>query len=185
MKSATRGYLAEVARKQAMLPFHGKTEGAESNIKPMIDLFPKWNVTDADKMWCAAFVYYCCVKAGFDIPYSPDACMTCSLAGCGGWEEFALGDKRIEYYGKNEKFLPAPGDIVLYDNVFIGREHDHIGIILSADESSITAAEGNIGNSNMSGIIMRPRDEHIRAYIRIPDGFIRSLPRKRFPIWSM
>lgn len=31
-----------------MLPFHGKINGAESNVKPIIDLFPKWNVTDAD-----------------------------------------------------------------------------------------------------------------------------------------
>ena len=171
MRSATRSYLAKVARKEAMLPFHGNTGGAGSNIKPIIDLFPKWNMTDADGMWCAAFVYYCCIKAGFEIPYSPDECVTCSLAGCGGWEEFALGDKRIGYRGKEENYVPVPGDIVLYDNVFIGREHDHIGIVLSADENSITATEGNIGRSNTSGIITRPQDEHIRAFISIPDGF--------------
>ena len=171
LETATRRYLAAVAHKQATLPFHGKIEGAASNIKPIIDLFPNWNVTDADGMWCAAFVYYCCIKAGFEIPYSPDTCMTCSLAGCGGWEEFALGDKRIEYCGRAENRLPAPGDIVLYDRVFIGQEHDHIGIVLSADENSITAAEGNIRGSNTSGIITRLRDEHIRGYIRIPDGF--------------
>ena len=171
MRASTRSYLAQIARKEAMLPFHGNIDGAKSNIKPIIDLFPKWNVTDADGMWCAAFVYYCCVKAGFELPYSPDECVTCSLAGCGGWEEFALGDKRIGYHGKEEDYVPVPGDIVLYDHVFIGREHDHIGIVLSADENRITAAEGNAGKTNRSGIVTRSRDEHIRAYISLPDGF--------------
>ena len=171
MKTSTRSCLAEVARKEAMLPFHGNIDGAESNIKPMIDLFPKWNVTEADGMWCAAFVYYCCIKAGFEIPYSPDECVTCSLAGCGGWEEFALGDKRIGYHGKEEDYIPVPGDIVLYDNVFIGREHDHIGIVLASDKNTITVAEGNITSTNISGIITRKMDEHIRAFIRIPDNY--------------
>ena len=90
MNNATRQHFAEVARKQAQLPFHGYIEGEESNLEPIIKHFPKWNIADADKLWCAAFVYYCCIEAGFDIPYSPDECITCSLAGCGGWEEFAM-----------------------------------------------------------------------------------------------
>ena len=48
MRASTRSYLAQIARKEAMLPFHGNIDGAKSNIKPIIDLFPKWNVTDAD-----------------------------------------------------------------------------------------------------------------------------------------
>jgi hypothetical protein len=35
--------------------------------------------------------------------------------------------------------------------------------------SAWNAAEGNI--DNRTGMIERPLDEHIRAYIRIPDGF--------------
>lgn len=171
MKSATREYLAEIARKKAMLPFHGDIQDSLSNIKPLIDLFPKWNTADADRMWCAAFVYYCCVEAGFEIPCSPDECVTCSLAGCGGWEEFAMGNESIEYHRDKDGFQPLPGDIVLYDNTFIGHEHDHIGIVLAADDNSITAAEGNIGSTNMSGIITRKRDAHIRAFIRIPNHY--------------
>lgn len=32
-------------------------------------------------------------------------------------------------------------------------------------------AEGNIFDWNISGIVERPIDEQIRAYIRIPDGY--------------
>lgn len=172
MQRATRVTLAEVAQEKALLPFHGFLAGTESNIQPIISLFPKWNIVDADRKWCAAFVYYCCIEAGFHIPYSPDECVSCSLAGCGGWEEFALGDRRIEYHQrKDESFIPSRGDIVLYDRVFMNCEHDHIGIILENKPLSIIVAEGNTFNDNTSGVLERKKDEHIRAYIRLPDFF--------------
>ena len=77
---------------------------------------------------------------------------------------------RIRYH-RGDDFLPQPGDIVLYDRVFCNAEHDHIGIVLEADESHLLCAEGNWPLGNISGIISRSRDEHIRGYIRIPDGF--------------
>lgn len=33
-------------------------------IEPIIKYFPKWNIKEADRLWCAAFVYYCCMEAG-------------------------------------------------------------------------------------------------------------------------
>ena len=168
----TRIKLAEVAKSAAQKPFYGILESQASNIQPIVDLFPKWNVEEADKKWCAAFVYYCCVEAGFQIPYSPNECISCSLAGCGGWEDFALNDKRIEYHpGNDDNFIPAAGDIVLYDRVFINAEHDHIGIILENRPDSIIVAEGNTYNDNISRVLIRGKDEHIRAYIRIPNNF--------------
>ena len=169
MKNATRQKLAAIAREQAQKPFHGYIEGRESNLTPIIKYFPKWDLREADKLWCAAFVYYCCIEAGFSIPYYPKECMTCHLAGCIGWEEYAIGNSQIEYHKKGEAFLPEAGDIVLYDKVFINQEHDHIGIILDVRDNHIIVAEGNIDNK--SGVIKRPTDEHIRAYIRIPDGY--------------
>lgn len=171
MEKATRKRLAEIAKECAKLPFHGYLAGEDANIEPIIQYFPKWNVKDADKCWCAAFVYYCCIKAGFEIPYSPDECISCSLAGCGGWEEFAIGDKRIEYYKSDSEFTPEAGDIVLYDRIFNNREHDHIGIILELKQNYIIVAEGNIADTNSSGVIKRMLDEHIRGYIRIPDSY--------------
>ena len=169
METATRAKLAEIAREKAQIPFHGYVNGQESNLDPIIHFFPKWNLKEADGLWCAAFVYYCCVEAGFDIPYRPQECTTCHLAGCIAWEEFAINDKQIEYHKGSEDFVPDAGDIVIYDHVFDNREHDHMGIVLHKQENTILVAEGNI--HNMSGIIERPLDEHIRAYIRIPDGY--------------
>ena len=169
MKTATREYLARVAKELALTPFHGKTGGLESNLAPLVKPFPKWTVEQADKLWCAAFVYHCCRAAGFDIQYRPDECYTCNLAGCIAWEEFALGDPRIEYHKGGEGFVPRAGDLVLYDRVFENREHDHIGIVLEKRENTLLAAEGNVGN--VSGVVERALDGHIRAYIRIPDGY--------------
>lgn len=169
MKKATREYLAKVAKDMALTPFHGAVDGRKSNLAPIVRSFPTWTVEEADGLWCAAFVYYCCKEAGFVIPYRPRECKTCHLAACPGWEEFAMDDPRIEYHKGTEDFVPEAGDIVLYDRVFENREHDHMGIILEKREHSILAAEGNF--NNFSGIIERAIDEHIRAFIRIPDGY--------------
>ena len=169
MKKATREYLAEVARELALVPFHGEIDGTASNLAPIVKLFPTWNLKEADGLWCAAFVYYCCTEAGFDFPYRPGKCKTCHLAACLGWEEFAAGDQRIEYHKGTGGFVPEAGDIVIYDRVFENKEHDHIGIVLEKREHTILAAEGNVNNT--SGIIVRSIDEHIRSFIRIPNGF--------------
>ena len=169
METATREKLAMIAEDAARLPFHGDAAGAASNLAPIVRLFPTWSVKEADGLWCAAFVYYCCTEAGFGIPYRPRECKTCHLAGCLGWEEFATGDRRIEYRKGAEDFVPEAGDIVVYDRVFENREHDHIGIVLEKRDRTILAAEGNV--NNISGIVERPLDEHIRAFIRIPDGY--------------
>ena len=169
MEKATREYLAKVAEKAAQTPFHGCIEGKGSNLHPIIRFFPKWTLREADGLWCAAFVYYCCRKAGFEIPIRPDECKTCHLAGCIAWEEFALGDIQTAYRKGTEGFVPEAGDIVIYDRVFENREHDHMGIVLQNTENTIITAEGNL--NNVSGIIERLKDEHIRGYIRIPDGY--------------
>lgn len=171
MENSSRNRLVEVAIRNAKLPYHGYLEGQDTNITPIIALFPKWNVKAADGYWCAAFVYYCCIEAGFQFPYSPDECETCSLAGCGGWEEFTMKNPNIEYHKRSEDFQPMPGDIVIYDKVFENQEHDHIGIIVKVNKKSIVAAEGNINHTNTSGLIRRKIDKHIRAYVRIPDGY--------------
>lgn len=117
MEKATRKNLAKVAEKAAQVPFHGYIEGKESNLEPIIRFFPQWTLKEANGLWCAAFVYYCCREAGFGIPIRPEACKTCHLAGCIAWEELAAGDPRITYHKGGEGFVPDAGDIVLYDRV--------------------------------------------------------------------
>lgn len=174
MSQSTRGELARIARKMSEHPFHGFVDGEPSNLEPIIRPFPGWNVKEADQLWCAAFVYFCCVETGFVIPHRPNECVSCNLAGCLAWEEWATRDARIGYYRINEDglFVPQAGDIVLYDRVFSGVEHDHIGIVLENRDDKILVAEGNLPHENRSGIIERPIDDHIRAFIRIPDGYV-------------
>ncbi len=168
--------LASIAREEACRCFHGCVSGTESNLDPIIAPFPKWTKAEADGNWCAAFVYYCCGKAGYGVPIRPAEGLSCNLAGCGAWEEWAMTDEQLAYHRPSnaDNFEPAAGDIVLFDRVFNGSEHDHIGIVLDAKQDRIVTAEGNI--NNISGILERPRDEHIRAYIRIPENFIFSYP---------
>ena len=168
-RTPSRQQLASIAKTMAQIPFHGFADGERSNLEPIVQPFLRWTIEEADRLWCAAFVYYCCREAGFEIPIRPDECKSCHLAGCIAWEEFAQGDTRIEYHKGKEDFAPLAGDIVIYDRVFENREHDHIGIIVEKRENTIIVAEGNI--NNRSGIVERPIDGHIRAFIRIPGGY--------------
>ena len=81
MEKATREKLAKIAKDMAQVPFHGDVDGMASNLASIVRLFPTWNLKEADGLWCAAFVYYCCMAAGFEIPYRPEECKTCHLAG--------------------------------------------------------------------------------------------------------
>lgn len=161
--------LAAIARAEAEKPYNGKLKCCAPNIQDIVAPFPKWSVDEADGLWCAAFVYRCVIMAGFHIPVRPKG-SSCSLAGCIAWEEWAQTDSRIEYRNANDHtFQPAPGDIVLFDRVFNNTDHDHIGIVLENHDDHIITAEGNV--DNVSRILERKKDSHIRAYLRIPDRF--------------
>jgi hypothetical protein len=161
--------LADTAETEAAKFYHGYVMKTDSNLDAIVCCFPGWTKEEADGVWCAAFVYYCCKQAGFNIPIKPSGC-SYNLAGCGAWEDWAKADERIAYHsGKDKTFNPERGDIVLFDRIFDDKEHDHIGIVVGVEPDSITVAEGNI--NNVSGIIKRKKDEYIRSYIRIPNGF--------------
>jgi hypothetical protein len=166
----TKEYLAQVARAEALKCWHGAVMGLKSNIQPIIEPWAgnKWTLKEADGLWCAAFVYHCCRTAGYDFPIRPRECASCNLAGCGAWEEWAKEDNRIGWRGP--ACQPQPGDIVLFDRVFANKVHDHIGIVLENRPNSLITAEGNLGN--VSGVVERPKDGHIRGYISLPDGFV-------------
>ena len=162
-KAGTRRALTAVAREKALLPFRG---GEGGNIALLVAPFPKWSVAEADRLWCAAFVLHCCREAGFDIPYSPAECVTCSLAGCGGWEEYAMADPRIQYHRPEEDFTPAPGDIVLYN-------FGHTGVVEAVGSGTVTAIEGNTspgtaGSQDNGGMVCRRtrKTALVTAYLR-------------------
>lgn len=166
-----REKLACVAKDEAQKCFHGNVMTVESNLQPIVDLFPRWSLENWDGKWCAAFVFYCCIKTGFKIPVKyPSKNVSCNFAGCKAWEQWArLSENNFYYSSDDNDFTPHRGDIVLYDEVFCKKPHDHIGIIIENKGDSIVVAEGNI--NNMSGIIERKRNNHIRGYIRIPNDY--------------
>ncbi len=162
--------LAAIAREEAEKSYHGKQDGCAPNIQQIVARFPKWSVDEADGLWCAAFVYHCVLLTGYELPAHPEGAVSCSLAGCLAWEEWAQADARVAYYrGDDCAFQPAAGDIVLFDRVFNNTEHDHIGVVLENHDDYIVTAEGNV--ENVSRVLERRKDGHIRAYIRIPDRY--------------
>ena len=129
------------------------------NIEQIIHVFPNCPIQNTDKNWCSAFVCFCCVKAGFDIPIRPKESISCNLAGCGAWEEWDIIWLIIILTHQRQEIL------FCLIKFFCNSEHDHIGIIIECKLDSIVVTEGNI--NNISGVIERKIDEHIRAYIKI------------------
>lgn len=156
--------LAETARETALRCYHGYVCGTESNLDEIIAPFPGWTKREADGLWCAAFVYYCCRQAGYSFSIRPVDGLSCNLAGCIAWEEWARADERLAYILPD---TPSIGDIVLFDRVFDGSEHDHMGIVVAVSDNAITVAEGNF--NNVSTLVDRKRDDHIRCCIRLPE----------------
>jgi len=159
-------YLANIAKTEARKFFHGNVTGATTNLHPISDLFPyseNWDVNSWDNKWCAAFVYWCCINAGYNLPVRyANKTVSCNFAGCIAWEQWAKLPE-VDYWIYKSKQAQI-GDIVLFDYVFNNEEHDHIAIIVDVHEDYITTAEGNF--NNVSAIVKRPYD-NVRGYIRL------------------
>ena len=135
---------------------------------------------ELDHAWCAAFVFHCCIKAGLKLPLrTPHTAkeianyrFACVIA----WYEWAHRYGYCKY--EKDGYTPQRGDIVLYKNI-IPRENkpenstwcDHMGVVLSCTAESLTVAEGNVDNKNISGIVNRKRDDTIGCYIRMPEDY--------------
>ncbi|HKM05199.1 MAG TPA: CHAP domain-containing protein [Lachnospiraceae bacterium] len=161
--------LAEAARLEAISCFHGNVMGTKANLEPIISSFPIRDMRKWDNRWCAAFVYYCCIKAGIELPIKhPDQAVSCNFSGCIAWKQWAqLPDYDFWHEGDEIDFVPEPGDIIMFDYVLEGMILDHMGIILENNDHVILVAEGNF--NNVSAIVQRNKDKHIRGFIRLFD----------------
>lgn len=170
-----RSFLADIAEDLAAKKINGEKENI--TFAKIIQYYPEVFAFDELKSgWCAAFVYYCVLKAGMELPIKQPPIKS-RFAGVGAWYEWGKDNGFI--FSEKDKIKPCRGDIVIYNNI-IHKEnktkdslwHDHIGIILSCDKDDfLIVAEGNIDNKNVSGIIKRRRDNTIGCYLRIPDGY--------------
>ncbi|MFC1737105.1 CHAP domain-containing protein [Candidatus Hydrogenedentota bacterium] len=165
-----RQNLVRIAEKLALKPFHDKMMGLSSNIELITDHFPEGPRAEFDGKWCAAFVYHCCVQAGFEIPYRHPTKAFGTFAGVRAWLQWAkLQENRFYFSSRNSRCNPESGDIVIYDHVFDPGPHDHMGIVLAASDEALRVAEGNV--HGISAVVERTRNSHIRGYIRIPNNY--------------
>lgn len=119
--------------------------------------------------WCAAFVYHCCMQAGFVLPIRHPL-VPVRFAGVRAWLMWAQLAE-TGFFHSVDGFVPRRGDIVIFEQLYTESPHDHIGIVLAWDGSSMTAAEGNAGNQNRSALVNRSCRENIAGFIRIENGY--------------
>jgi hypothetical protein len=111
--------------------------------------------------WCAAFVYYLVVKAGYNLNIKPFENKSGTFGLVGIWFEWSVLEGKFQQRSYN----PEPGDLILYDKLLSNSELDHIGIVLENKSNYFITAEGNV--NNMTGIFMRENTNKIRGYVRL------------------
>jgi len=171
----SRVLLSDIAEKLARRNIHGNR--TDNDFMEMIKYYPETSAFDELGCgWCAAFVYHCAVLSGLEIAIRYEPMANTRFASVDAWLKW--GEKNGFCFYEKDGFTPSRGDIVIYNKI-IPKEnkspntpwYDHNGVILSVSSETITVAEGNIGNRNISGIIERNRKGNIGCYLRIPDGY--------------
>ena len=76
------------------------------------------------------------------------------------------GEKLIRVSATPEKKFADPQSLIIIP------AQEQTPFTVSQNGDTVTVAEGNTFNDNISRVIERTIDEHIRAYIRIPNGYI-------------
>src|SRR4051794_33801846 len=97
---ATRKRLAVIAENEARLELAGNANMAGPAIERYLSVFrdamnehgstTRYADLNAGYHWCCAFVYYCCLQAGFRFPPKPVAGARCTLAAVPSWREWAV-----------------------------------------------------------------------------------------------
>ena len=127
-----------------------------------------WQLETVEKIVGWRFCILCVIKAGSIYRKISERSVSCNFAGVKAWEEWAkLSENQYWLSSKSPSFTLEPGDIVLFDHVFLNQEHDHIGIVVEVKRNTIKTAEGNL--NNVSAIVERPIEEHIRGVVRLPE----------------
>ena len=150
---------------------------SDTNYLEMLKYYPDNDPDEFVGCWCCTFVFHCCRQVRLDLPLG-----THKTARAGSFRWFTSVIAWYEWAQVSDFIhndTPERGDIVIYNNIVPEQYKqkdclwcDHVGIVLSFDGDFITAAEGNIDNKNISGIVRRKRDDTIGCYIRIPENYI-------------
>jgi len=182
---ATRFLLVDVARKEASKELSGNAQMAGPAIEPYLSVLRDalnrngsttiYSDLSVGFNWCCAFVYYCCLKAGFRFPPKPISDYRYTLGAVPAWYHWAItGD----FFYPSETSVPQLGDIALFNRVFDGNPLDHIGIVVDFAPSAVITAEGN--NSNRTGIFTNDFSV-IEGYVRLPEGAQQDAAANPYP----
>lgn len=162
-------HFVQFAQEEASLQLKGNSAKAGLEIEKFLSPFrkilsegdPRFLDINFGVDWCAIFVYYLAVKAGYKLSIKPfeDKRGTFGLVGI--WLEWAESENKL----RDSSYEPVPGDLVLYDKLVSDSELDHIGIILENHGRYLVTAEGNV--NNMTGVFNREKNNNIRCYINL------------------
>ncbi len=171
-----RHALARIARDEGRLALVGNENLAGEAIEKYLAVFreafnrnggyAKYSDLRIGYPWCCAFVYYCCLQAGFTFPPKPIPEHRWTLGAVPVWYDWAVLPQNDFYFpATNRRRTPEAGDIILFNRLIEDKDLDHIGIVVAVAADTVTTAEGNF--QNRSGIFERPLTKNINGYIRL------------------
>lgn len=164
--ASRRKLLAEIAKELALRPLIGDENKSGPDLEPILNYFPRED-PNIGFDWCAAFVYFCCVRSGIKLPVRYREPVSCNFAWVKAWVEW--GRLYDFYYPISEQsFIPDQGDLIIFDNILGNGSKDHIGVVIGIEQNKIITAEGNY--LNKSGVFRRTRNQ-INGFIRIADTY--------------
>jgi hypothetical protein len=168
-----RNLLAIFARREAEQKRSGNANMAGPAIEPYLSVFrdalnQNGSTEDFSDLsrgfpWCCAFVYYCCLQAGYHLSPKPIESYRYTLSAVSAWHNWASSQG---FFHTVHNTIPEKGDIALFNYVFDGNPLDHIGVVLDVDSEGVLCAEGN--NLNRTGIFHRNYSV-IEGYVRLPE----------------
>ena len=174
LQRPTRRLLASIARREAECERAGNDDQAGPEIERYLAVFRDamnehgsttlYSDLNVGYHWCCAFVYYCCLQAGFRFPPKPVENSRTALAAVPAWQQWA---SREGFYHPVRQALPQIGDIALFNHVYNGNPLDHLGVVVEVTPSGVLCAEGNL--RNRTGLIKRPL-ACIDGYVRLPES---------------
>jgi len=114
--------------------------------------------------WNAIFVSFCLHYAGIDAEFFPAEGDAQSMID-------ALTEKELYIPNGTEGFLPRPGDLVFFDNLYTGTYDVRVGIVTSVDAESgvLTVIEGDIAD-RVNESKYAPDDTTILGYGIMPEA---------------
>lgn len=171
-----REALARIAREEGRLALEGNANLAGEAIEKYLAVFreafnknggyTKYSDLRVGYPWCAAFVYYCCLRAGFTFPPKPVPEHRWTLGAAPAWYEWAILPENDFYFQTSDPNRnPQPGDIILFNRLIEDKELDHVGIVIDVAGNSLTTAEGNVYNK--TGIFERSLENNVNGFIRL------------------